>query len=295
MSLRAEIIRLGVRWFIKRRTRPQTVEEARARLAAIDRFIPGPPAGTETAVVDAGGVKAHRITTSASRRNRHILFLHGGGYVTGSPSLYRHLTWRIAAAARAQVLAIDYRLAPEHPFPAALDDTVTSYRWLLADGADSRRIAVMGDSAGGGLAFALLLRLRDEGGSLPSAAVALSPWTDLALTGPSVRENAVADPMLNPDGAEELAACYLGGADPRTPYASPLYGDRGKRRGRARRRAAHGGTAARCGVSRRARGMAAHAACVASVRAGDARGQPGDRAHRDFSRQQPVMPFAADP
>ena len=225
MSLRAEIIRLGVRWFIKRRTRPQTVEEARARLAAIDRFIPGPPAGTETAVVDAGGVKAHRITTSASRRNRHILFLHGGGYVTGSPSLYRHLTWRIAAAARAQVLAIDYRLAPEHPFPAALDDTVTSYRWLLADGADSRRIAVMGDSAGGGLAFALLLRLRDEGGSLPSAAVALSPWTDLALTGPSVRENAVADPMLNPDGAEELAACYLGGADPRTPYASPLYGD----------------------------------------------------------------------
>jgi monoterpene epsilon-lactone hydrolase len=225
MSLRAEMIRLGMRWFIKRRARRETAEQARARLAVVDRFIPIPPAGTETVLIDAGGVSAHRIITSAARQDRHILFLHGGGYVTGSPSLYRHLTWRMGAAARAAVLAIDYRLAPEHPFPAALDDAVTSYRWLLAGGGDPRRIAIMGDSAGGGLAFALLLKLRDERTPLPAAAVALSPWTDLALTGPSVRENAEVDPMLNVDGARELAACYLAGADPRTPYASPLYGD----------------------------------------------------------------------
>jgi monoterpene epsilon-lactone hydrolase len=225
VSLRAEVIRLGMRWFIKRRAHRQTVEQARAQLAAVDRFIPNPPAGTETAVVDAGGVSAHCIMASVARRDRHILFLHGGGYVTGSPSLYRHLTWRIGAATRAAVLAIDYRLAPEHPFPAALDDAVTSYRWLLAGGADPRRIAVMGDSAGGGLAFALLLKLRDERTPLPAAAVALSPWTDLALTGPSVTENAAADPMLSVDGARELAGFYLAGADPRTPYASPLYGD----------------------------------------------------------------------
>ena len=114
--------------------------------------------------------------------DRHVLYLHGGGYVAGSPALYRDFIWRIAAAARAHVLCIDYRLAPEHPFPAALDDAVNAYRWLLAEGADPRRMAVMGDSSGGGLVFATLLRLRDEGARLPAAAVALSPWTDLACT-----------------------------------------------------------------------------------------------------------------
>jgi acetyl esterase/lipase len=123
------------------------------------------------------------------------------------------------------VLALDYRLAPEHPFPAALDDALAAYRWLLAEGADPRRIAVMGDSAGGGLAFSLLLRLRDQGAPLPAAAVALSAWTDLALTGASLRLNAAADPMLNAEDLPKLAACYLASADPRDPYASPLYGD----------------------------------------------------------------------
>jgi acetyl esterase/lipase len=103
------------------------------------------------------------------------MFLHGGGFILGWPTLYRHFTWRIASAARACVLSVDYRLAPEHPFPAALDDAVTTYRWLLADGAEPQRIAVMGYSAGGGLALSLLLRLRDDGIPLPAAAVALSP------------------------------------------------------------------------------------------------------------------------
>jgi epsilon-lactone hydrolase len=205
-SFRAELVRLGGRWMLKHRTRNDaTVEQKRRRAAAAQRLVPGPPTGTRTIAVDAGGVRADRISTRSSQSGHYVLFLHGGGFIAGSPSLYRQLTWRIASAARARVLSLDYRLAPEHPFPAALDDAVAAYRWLLAQGAGAGRIAVMGDSAGGGLALSLLLRLRDEGVPLPAAAVALSPWTDLALTGRSFTTNA--------------------GADPRSPYASPLYGE----------------------------------------------------------------------
>jgi epsilon-lactone hydrolase len=224
VSLRAELVRIGVRWLIKGRGRP-TVAVARQSIRAAARWIPRPPAGTEVRAVDAGGVPGEFVATAATRRDRHLLFLHGGGYVTGSPALYRHFTWRIATAARARVLAIDYRLAPEHPFPAALDDALAAYRWLLAGGADPQRTAVIGDSAGGGLALALLLRLRDDGLERPAAAIALSPWTDLALSGASLSLNAKSDPMLNVAGARLFAGCYLAGADPRNPYASPLYGN----------------------------------------------------------------------
>jgi len=226
MSLRAELVRLGVRWFIKRRDPPgATVAQRRQWRTAAERLIPNPPAGTQTTALSAGGVPAVLVATRVSRRDRHILYLHGGGFVTGSSSLYRHLTWRLAAAGRARLLSVDYRLAPEHPFPAALEDAVAAYRWLLADGADSRRIAVMGDSAGGNLAFAMLLKARDEGLPLPAAAVGLSPWLDLALTSPSLKLNAEADPMLNADEAPKFVEYYLAGTDPRMPYASPLYGD----------------------------------------------------------------------
>jgi epsilon-lactone hydrolase len=224
VSLRAELVRIGARWFIKRRRRP-TVAAARRSIRAAARWVPRPPAGTEVRAVDAGGVPGEFVATAASRRDRHVLFLHGGGYVTGSPALYRHFTWRLATAARAHVVAIDYRLAPEHPFPAALDDALAAYRWLVAGRADPRRTAVLGDSAGGGLALALLLKLRDDGLVLPAAAVALSPWTDLALTGASLSFNAKSDPMLNVADARLFAGCYLADADPRNPYASPLYGN----------------------------------------------------------------------
>jgi acetyl esterase/lipase len=218
------LVRLGARWFIKRR-RPATVATARESILAAARWTPRPGAGTEVLHVDAGGVPGEFITTPASRPDRDVLFLHGGGYVTGSGSLYRHFTWRIAMAARARVLAIDYRLAPEHPFPAALHDALAAYRWLVAGRAVPRRTAVMGDSAGGGLALALLLRLRDDGHELPAAAIALSPWTDLALTGASLSFNEKSDPMLRTADARLFADCYLAGADPRNPYASPLYGN----------------------------------------------------------------------
>jgi acetyl esterase/lipase len=224
VSLRAELLRISARWFIKRRPHP-TVAAARWSIRAAARWVPSPPAGTDVRAVNAGGIPGEFVATAASRLDRHVLFLHGGGYVTGSPALYRHFTWRIATAARARVLAIDYRLAPEHPFPAALDDALAAYRWLLAGTADPQRMAIIGDSAGGGLALALLLKLRDDGLQRPAAAVALSPWTDLALTGASLSLNTKSDPMLNVADARLFAGCYLAGADPRNPYASPLYGN----------------------------------------------------------------------
>ncbi len=189
----------------------------------MERLVPPPPRGTETVRVDAGGVPGDCITRPTSLHDRHVLYLHGGGYRVGSTVSYRHLTWRLADAARARLLITNYRLAPEHPFPAALDDARAAYRWLLTRGA--RDIVVMGDSAGGGLSLALLMKLRDEGLPLPAAAVALSPWTDLALTGASLARNAAADPMLNAGDLPQAAADYLAGTDPRHPYVSPLYGD----------------------------------------------------------------------
>jgi acetyl esterase/lipase len=225
ISLRAKSVRLGLSWLVKRRARHETLEQSRRRFLVMEALIPHPPRGTETITINAGGVSADRVITRASRPNRHVLYLHGGAYRLGAPSTYRHFTWRIASAAQAQVLVIDYRLAPEHPFPAALEDAVSYYCWLLAEGADPRQIAVIGDSAGGGLALALLLKLRDSGLPLPAAAVVLSPWTDLALTGASLTLNAKFDAMVHAEDVPKFAADYLAGADPRHPYASPLYGD----------------------------------------------------------------------
>ena len=226
MSLRSELVRLGLRWLIKSQSEPETMVAAtRRRLALLNRLVPDPPADTKRTWLDAGGVPAIQVVTAESLGDRHILYLHGGGYISGTPSLYRDFIWRIAAATRSRVLCLQYRLAPEHPFPAALDDAVNAYRWLLTVGADPRRTAVMGDSAGGGLMLGSLLRLRDEGAQLPAAAVALSPWTDLALTGASLQRNAAADPMIKADEGPGLVGHYLAGVDPRMPYASPLYGD----------------------------------------------------------------------
>ena len=225
MSRRAELLRLCLA-YLKKRQRPATVPMAhvRLRLKRVERFVPHPPRGTQTTGVDADGVAAVRIVTRHSRADRYVLYFHGGGYAIGTAKLYRDLTWRVAHAARASVLFFDYRLAPEHPFPAALEDAVTTYRWLARQ-VDPRRIAFMGDSAGGGLALATLHKLRDDGDALPGAAVAVSPWTDLALTGASLKTNAAVDPMLNVVLLPTLASYYLNGTDPTHTYVSPLYGD----------------------------------------------------------------------
>ncbi len=198
-----------------------TVAQRRAATASLAQ----PPAGTQVAAVDAGGVPAEWVTPVGVAGGRVTMYLHGGAYQLGSPATLRHLVALLSAAAQARAFSVDYRLAPEHPFPAAVDDAVAAYRWLLAAGHDPASVAIAGDSAGGGLALATLVALRDSGDPLPAAAVAISPWTDLALTGESLRTRADADVMLKPDGMPQTAALYLAGADPRHPYASPLYAE----------------------------------------------------------------------
>jgi len=226
LSLRAELVRFALRRFFKGRSgQAPTIETLRRNYGGLGRLAPRPPRGTLVERLDLGGVRAVSIATPQSRPDRHILYFHGGGHVSGSPKLYRDFTWRIAAAARARTLMTYHRLAPEHPYPAAIEDAANAYRALVAGGADPRTMALMGESAGGGLVLGVLLKLRDEGTALPTAAVTISPWTDLALSGNSYRQNADADPMIATADAARMASYYLGETDPRTPYASPLYGD----------------------------------------------------------------------
>jgi acetyl esterase/lipase len=181
------------------------------------------PPETKTQTVDAGGVRAEWIWRPESDLERAILYLHGGGYAIGSIATHRYLMQQIAQASGARVLGIDYRLAPENPFPGAVEDAVTAYKWMLAQGLDPQRIAIGGDSAGGGLTIATLLALRDRGVALPGAAAVLSPWTDLAGTGASVKTKAAEDPMVSEPGLRAMADAYLAGADARNPLASPQY------------------------------------------------------------------------
>jgi epsilon-lactone hydrolase len=195
------------------------------RRAATSSAASVPPAGTSVTPADAGGVPAEWVAAAGARTGRVLMYLHGGGYQLGSPATLRHLTGLLSAATSARVLSPDFRLAPEHPFPAAVEDALTAYRWLLAGGTEPAAIAIAGDSSGGGLALGTLVALRDAGDPLPAAAAVISPWTDLALTGESLRTRAAAEVMLKPAGMPETAALYLAGADPRHPNASPLYAD----------------------------------------------------------------------
>jgi acetyl esterase/lipase len=176
--------------------------------------------------VHAGGVPAEWIRYPDADTSRVILYLHGGGYSLGSIATHRKLAGHIARAAGSTALVIDYRLAPEHPFPAGLDDAVTAYQWLLAEGFRASDVAIAGDSAGGGLTVATAIRLRDERVELPDALVTLSPWTDLAHTGESLETNREKDLLLT-SGDNTGVEWYLGGghADEKHPLVSPLYAD----------------------------------------------------------------------
>jgi monoterpene epsilon-lactone hydrolase len=154
-----------------------------------------------------------------------ILYFHGGGYVFGDPDSHRDIAWRLGKESGSKVLVVDYRLAPEHRFPAAVDDAAASYRWLLQQGFAPDRIAVAGDSAGGGLAVALMVTLKNLGIDLPKVAVLMSPWVDLAMTGTSMVDNAKSDVMLSPEAISIFASYYLGDTNPKAPLASPVFAD----------------------------------------------------------------------
>jgi acetyl esterase/lipase len=181
--------------------------------------------GAKCEPVDAGGVPALRITASNAVPDRSVLYLHGGGYAFGSSRSHRDLGEFLSRAAQAQVFMLDYRLAPEHPFPAAVDDATAAYRWLLQAGFKPEKTAVSGDSAGGGLTFATLLSIRQNGLPRPACAVPLSPWTDLDCTGETFVTKADVDPMVHKDFTRQLANLYVPNGDVKQPLASPLYAE----------------------------------------------------------------------
>jgi monoterpene epsilon-lactone hydrolase len=202
----------------------ETPEQFRAIYSRFLGQFTAPP-GVQFEPVNAGGVPAEWMVPPGASAQRTILHLHGGGYVVGGPKDYRDMVSRIAGAAQARALTIDYRLAPEHPHPAAVEDALTAYRWLLANGADPAQTAIAGDSAGGGLTVATLVSLRDKGERVPAAAVCICPWVDLEMTGESIDSNDEADPLVKRDLLVNMAAAYLAGQDARTPLASPLHAD----------------------------------------------------------------------
>lgn len=225
-SLAARLIRLEIRITMKPTScGDRLVEETRRR---IDR-APVPSlrrrqVGHRPILIDEIG-RMHGEWVGVPAARRHVLYLHGGYYIAGRPRTYRNLAGHLATGLNADVMILDYRLAPEHPYPAAVEDALAAYQGLVGTGVDPATVAIAGDSAGGGLTLAVLLRAKSEGVPLPGAAVLFSPWTDLTCSGASVDRNDPADDMLSAAALRAAAACYAGPCDLKNPEISPLFGD----------------------------------------------------------------------
>jgi len=210
--------------FLSDRSGELNVEKDRRDTEAMARMFK-PLAPVQYTPVIANNIPAEWVSPVGGSTERVILFIHGGSFNSGSIVSHRPLAANIALACKARALLIDYRLAPEHPFPGAGQDTLAAYEWLLASGIPAEQIVVAGDSAGGTLTLALLVQLRDQGKPLPALAVCLSPATDLTASGESWTRNAGKDVMLDPRKEHTSIELYLRDADPRNPLASPLYAD----------------------------------------------------------------------
>ena len=212
-----------MRWIVKRHAKsPIDIVDTRRRLGRPRRRVLKVPRGVRISARREAGLVFECIDPIIARTDLVVLYLHGGGYCFASPQTHRQLTSAMAKQARAQVWALDYRLAPENPYPAALEDAVAAYRFLTKTYPD-KRILLTGDSAGGGLALATAVAIRDLGRG--AALVLFSPWTDLANTGASNEVNAQTCAMFTPQIMRDVAALYCGQTDPRDPGASPLYAD----------------------------------------------------------------------
>ncbi|HEV8718932.1 MAG TPA: alpha/beta hydrolase [Candidatus Binatia bacterium] len=193
--------------------------------AVMEKMAAPAPADVKCTAVNAGGVPAEWVVAPGAAADRFLLYLHGGGYVMGSINTHREMVSRLSRAAGVRALALDYRLAPENPFPAAVNDATAAYRWLLSQDAKPERTVIAGDSAGGGLALATLVAIRDAKLPLPAAGVCLSPWADMEGVGASMTSKAKEDPVVQKEMLLNMAKLYLGGADPKTPLAAPLHAD----------------------------------------------------------------------
>ena len=269
-----------------------TLQERRALMAS---GAP-PPAGTQVEPVDADGVPAEWVTAAGVSAGPAVLYFHGGAYHLGSPARLRGLLGLLSAAAQTRVLSAGYRLAPEHPFPAALQDALTAYRWLIASGTPARQVVIGGDSSGGGLALAALVALRDAGEPLPGAAVVLSPWTDLAMGGESLRSRAAVDALLTPDGyGRRRTGTWPAGSPaplrlaalrrPARPASGPDPGRGCRDRPRRLHPVRRGGTGR--GGRRDAGDLAGDAARLARVRRAAPGGRRGGRADRPLAAGAP--------
>lgn len=201
-----------------------SLEERRVRMDDIgDRFPVSAAAIVEA--VEIAGCSAEWVSAPDANQDRVMLYVHGGGYVQGSLHSHRNMVFEIARAMNGRVLNLDYRLAPEHPFPAAVDDMTAAWQALLDSGVDPAKASFGGDSAGGGLVLAAMAAARDKGMPLPACGCCISPWTDLIGTGQTMETKAAQDPMVGRDALKFFADLYMSGADPAHPLASPLYAD----------------------------------------------------------------------
>ena len=223
LSLRS---RFG-RFFLRKAFRMQhlSIEQTRAREVQIARWMGYVPKGVGVERVEIEGLRAAWIRPSDAVQNRVILYLHGGGYVSGSIDTHLMLCIPMAQTLKMNMLLPEYRLAPEQPFPAALEDALAAYRWLLAHGTWPADIVISGDSAGGGLSVATALALRDGVESIPAAVVCLSPWADLTHRGQSHLTKAEAEAVLKTEVLKEWAACYIDESNLTNPLVSPVYAD----------------------------------------------------------------------
>lgn len=233
-SLRSRLLVLALRYrhllrFQLKRTsfvtRDTSIPKLREEVEKGAGFFGKVPTGIELSPVSIGALHAEWLRPAGTTMDRVILYFHGGGYAVGSCKAHRGIVAKFVKGSGIGALVFDYRLAPEHPFPAALEDAVSAYQWLLAQGVPPEHVAFIGDSAGGGLCLATLLALRDQGIPLPAAAVALSPWTDLKNSGESWDTNAMLDTLCWKEAQTVFAEYYAGDTDPSHPWMSPLYGD----------------------------------------------------------------------
>ncbi len=212
-----------IREIIASQRMPADIAAMRAGIETTARPL---PAGVNGEMIDANGVPCELQMPDGGSADAIVLYVHGGGYVAGSIGSHRNLTGHLALQLGCPVLSVDYRLAPEHPHPAPVEDSVAAYRWLLDQGHSADRIAIAGDSAGGGLTVATLMKLRDLGLPLPAAGVSISPWVDMAGTGESMVTRSDRDPMVSGPDIRRLAGVFLGpDGDLADPLASPLDGD----------------------------------------------------------------------
>ncbi|HNY48946.1 MAG TPA: alpha/beta hydrolase [Smithella sp.] len=200
------------------------IELCRQGMADLMLFSP-PPEGCTVEKVHAGGPHAMWIKTAGVQGPETVFYLHGGAYSMGSSQTHKGITGVLSEMSQVRVLSVDYRLAPENPHPAAVQDAVASYRWLLQQGVPAQSIVIGGDSAGGGLTFATMIALKENGEPLPAAAFVISPWVDLTMTGETISTKADVDPMFTASNISYMAQLYAGNADLRSPLISPLFAD----------------------------------------------------------------------